>query len=73
MCHKYIFLKPWKNHYVEIVKVHSNLKRDQVLFLTGAGIEVGQHRDRDRNSIGPGQDQDQGRGGIEIEAGLRWK
>jgi hypothetical protein len=50
-----------------------DLKRDQLLFLTGARIEPGQHRDQDSTKIRPGQDQDQGRDGIGIEGGLTWK
>jgi hypothetical protein len=56
-----------------MVQVHSELKRDQVFFLTGVRIELEHHRDRDRTKIRPGQDQDQDRGRMGIEEGLRWK
>ena len=70
-----IFLKHWKNHYLEIVKMHPRPKtRPSSLFeRSGDRTRIAsgsvQNRDRIGIGIGPGQDEDQGRGGIGIGIG----
>ena len=60
-----IFLKHWKNHYLEIVKMHSGPETrpgslfersgDRIRIVSGSG----QNGDRIGIGIGLGQDQDQ--------------